>query len=132
VPLLPPELARPFSDQATREAARNLLARRDRVLRSIEALADRPANAWSPAEMQAFPGSINGVDDPPPQRVSRWSSLFAEELAEVHRIGNMRVLGDVELQETLYLAGRLLSTVSGWPIEDVDGFEIGGASFLGE
>lgn len=127
MPLLPPELARPFSDQSARVAARNLLAQRNRILRSIEALADRPADAWSPAELQAFPGSINGVEDPPPQRVARWATLFAEELAEVHRLAAKRLLGDVELQESVYLAGRLLSTVSGKPIEEVDDFQIGGA-----
>ncbi len=126
MPLLPPELARPFSDQSARVAARNLLAQRNRMLRSIEALASRPTDAWSAAELDAFPSSINGVDDPPPQRVARWASLFADELAEVHRFAAKRLLGDVELQETLYLAGRLLSTVTGRPIEDVDTFEIGG------
>ncbi|MDA8047722.1 MAG: hypothetical protein M0Z30_21235 [Actinomycetota bacterium] len=34
---------------------------------------------------------------------------------------------DVELQESLYLAALLLSTVTGRPIDEVDDFQIGGA-----
>lgn len=125
MPLLPPELARPFRDHAQRGAARDRLVRRDGALRMIETLGTKPATGWSPAERAAFPSVTNGVADPPPQRVSRWTSLFAEELAEVHRLAARKgPLSDVELQEALYLAGRLLSTVTDWPIDRVDDFTI--------
>lgn len=125
MPLLPPELAHPFHSPAQRAAARDLLVRRDGTLRFIETLASKPATAWSPAELAAFPNVTNGVADPPPQRVSRWASLFAEELAEVHRLAAGKApLSDMELQEALYLAGRLLSTVTDWPIDRVDDFTV--------
>ena len=124
--LLPPELARPFESAAEREAGRNRLRQRDAILRTIEALAEQPPAAWSPAELAAFPSVTNGVADPPPRRLARWTSLFAEELAEVHRLaGSSQPLSDVELQEVLYLAGRLLSTVTDRSIDRVDDFRIG-------
>jgi hypothetical protein len=125
VPLLPPELARPFHSQAERAAARTRMERRDQMLRSIEALANQQPAAWTSLQLAAFPDTINGVADPPPQRVARWASLFAEEIAEVHRIvSTRRLLSDIELQETIYLAGRLLATVTGWSIETVDDFRV--------
>lgn len=68
MPLLPPELSHPFRSPAQRAVARERLARRDTILRLIEALASKPAMAWSPAEQAAFPSVTNGVADPPPQR----------------------------------------------------------------
>lgn len=128
MPLLPPELAHPFPSQAQRAAARDRLVRRDSALRLIEALASKPATAWSPAEQAAFPSVTNGVADPPPQRVSRWASLFAEELAEVHRLAaRQQPMSDMELQEVLFLAGRLLSTVTDWPIDRIDDFSVASA-----
>jgi hypothetical protein len=89
---------------------------------------NRPDEAWSSSDLAAFPHSTNGVADPPKQRVSRWAHLFADELAEVHRlVTGTRQLSDIELQETLYLAGRLLATVSDWPIEKIDNFRINDA-----
>lgn len=64
------------------------------------------------------------MEDPPPRRVARWAPLFAEELAEVHRLAATRLLGDVELQESVYLAGRLLSTVSRQPSEEPAGVKV--------
>ena len=125
MPLLPPELAHPLQDQDERAAARHRLSERDSTLQAIEALARRPASAWTSRERAAFPGSTNGVVEPPEQRLSRWASLFAEELTEIHRVAAVsRPLSDLELQEALYLAGRLLSTVTGLPINDVDGFRL--------
>ena len=125
MPLLPPELARSFQNETERVAARRLVVHRDRLLRSIEILANKPASAWSQSELSAFPHVTNGVSDPPPQRVSRWATIFADELAEIHSLAaGTRPLSDIELQETVYLAGRLLATVTDWPIEEVDRFEI--------
>jgi hypothetical protein len=50
---------------------------------------------------------------------------LAEELAEIHRLApGARRLSDIELQEMLYLAGRLLATVTDWSIAAVNNFEI--------
>lgn len=124
MPLLPPELARPFRGETERAEARHLVIHRDRMLAAIEELAAKPTSAWSPTELAAFPSTTNGVTDPPYQRVSRWKTVFAEELTEVHGlVAGSRPLSDIELQETLYLAGRLLATVTGRPIGEVDYFK---------
>jgi hypothetical protein len=123
VPLLPPELTEPFRTDAERVKARVLIVQRNRLLQAIEELSDKPVSEWTPTELAAFPSTTNGVTDPAYQRVRRWASLFSEELTEVHRLVNgARPLSDIELQETLYLAGRLLATVTDWPIESVDEF----------
>lgn len=52
--------------------------------------------------------------------------MFAEKVAEVHRLaGSHEPLSEVELPEVLYLAGRLLSTVTGWPVGQVDDSRLG-------
>jgi hypothetical protein len=123
MPLLPPELAQPFQDQHKRAEARHRLVERDATLKAIEILASKPPNAWTTAENSAFPSTTNGVADPPPRRVARWASLFGEEITEVHQlVTSARPLSDLELQEALYLAGRLLATVTGLPIHRVDEF----------
>ena len=33
-------------------------------------------------------------------------------------------MSDLELQEVLYLAGRLLSTVTDWPIDKIEDFSV--------
>lgn len=71
----------------------------------------------------AIPDSTNGIVEPPDQRVSRWASLFTEERDEVHHAAARRRLAALELQEALYLAGRLFSTVTGLPISRVDDFD---------
>ncbi|MGH9126783.1 MAG: hypothetical protein ACRDZ8_18940, partial [Acidimicrobiales bacterium] len=77
-------------------------------------------------ELAAFPSMTNGVADPPPLRLARWASLFGEELAEVHRLaGGSTPLSDIELQEVLYLAGRLLSTLADRSLNRVDDFRLG-------
>jgi hypothetical protein len=126
VTALPGEVVRPYPSSAERDAARDQLRRRDATLLRIEALAEKPARAWSAAQRGAFPRETNRVAEPPRRRVARWASLFRDELAEVHRLaGGQRPLSDVELQEVLYLAGRLLSTVTDWPIDRVDDFKLG-------
>lgn len=125
MPVLPPELTRTFQGQDDRAGARLRLAERHRTLNAIEALAAKPISGWSASERAAFPPMTNGVLDPPHQRVVRWASLFAEELAEVHRLVAGPVpLSDIELQEALYLAGRLLATVTGLPLDQVDDFAL--------
>ena len=125
MPLLPPELAQPFQNQDERAAARHRLADRDRTLKAIEALSRKPIYDLTTSERSAFPNTTNGVTDPPPQRIARWASLFAEELTEVHQVvATPRPLSDLELQEALYLAGRLLATVTGLPISHVDNFRL--------
>ena len=96
---------------------------RDHLLRAIERLTEKPDAEWSPTERAAFPDSINGVPEAPQVRVARSTDIFADELATLHRVLDQpQPLGDIELREAVYLAGRLLSTVTGYVIDLVDRF----------
>lgn len=121
MPLLPPELAQGFRDETERVAARHLLVERARKLGTIEELAQKTPDRWSPAELQAIPNAMGNVPYPAPERVARWADIFAEELAEIRRLAAIvRQLSDPELRETLYLSGRLLASVTDRPIAEVD------------
>ncbi len=120
MPLLPPDLTQPFPNETERTEARTLLRQRDHALRALEVLARKSAAQWSPAELANLPQTTNGVPDPPPARVARWAKIFSDELGEVHLIASQRLLSDVELRQVLYLAGRLLATVTGRSIDDTD------------
>lgn len=121
--LMPPDIAQPIQTEADRVAMRNLLGQRDRKLRSIEKLAHTRAAQWTPDEIVLFPNTIAEEPNPPYSRLERWAAVFAEELEEVHRLA-VRPLSDIELRQTLYLTGRLIATVSGRAIGDVDNFDI--------
>lgn len=123
MPLLPPDLAKPFPNDPDRDAARRLLEQRDRLLAKFERLARTPADQWSPADIDRFPTTTNGVPDPPQARVARWAAIFADELATIHAVAGGRPLSDIELRQALYLAGRLLATVTGRPLNNVDHFQ---------
>ena len=124
MPNLPLELTQPFHTEAERAGARSLLAQRDRALRAFEQLARKPAGLWSPAELARFPKGTNGAQGPPFVRLPRWASVFADELREVHRLVERGALSDIELRQALYLAGRLLATVTGLPVDQVDRFDL--------
>jgi hypothetical protein len=42
----------------------------------------------------------------------------------VHRLVERGALSDIELRQALYLAGRLLATVTGLPVDQVDQFDL--------
>jgi hypothetical protein len=121
VALLPAELNRPFADREARARARAALVDLDNRLRGLELLAEKPPGEWSPDELGEFPSSTNDVFDPPPQRLARWASVFADELAEVHALARVsRPLGDLELRQALYVAKRLLATVYDRPVVEFE------------
>lgn len=124
MPLLPPNLERPFSDGTERAAAHKLLRCRDALLKAIETLARVPVDQWSSDQYTAFPHSTNGVPDPPPERLARWANIFGDELQEVHELAVRQRLDDAELRRALYFSGRLLATVTDLPIDMVDGFDL--------
>lgn len=127
MPLLPPDLTRPFDRREERAAARNLLVQRETMLRSLQELAAKPAHDWTASEFAAFPPTTNGVLDPPPDRLARWASIFAEEIEELHRLAQgHRPRSDVELRQAIYLAGKLIATVTDVALADVDDVVIAG------
>lgn len=117
--LLPPNFGEPYSSSAERKEALGQLSRRDRALRSIETLAHKPASQWSLAELTSFPNQV-GTSEHPSERVKRWKSLFAEELAEVHRLASTAPVSDVEVRHGVFLAGRLLMTVTGMSVNEIE------------
>ena len=121
---MPPELTQPFHTEAERAGGRSLLAQRDRVLQAFRHLAQKPAGLWSPAELARFPKGANGEQGLPFVRLPRWASVFADELREVHRLVERGALSDIELRQALYLAGRLLATVTGLPVDQLDQFDL--------
>ena len=123
MPLLAPDLAKPFPNDPERDTARRLLEQRDHLLAKIQQLARTPANQWPPADIDRFPTTTNGVPDPPPARLARWATIFADELTTIHTVARGRPLSDIELRQALYLAGRLLATVTGRPLNNVDHFQ---------
>lgn len=124
MPLVPSELTRSFSSPAERADSLRQLQARARTLGLIEVLAKKRDEDWTAADRAAFRSLTKGIADPPQHRVTRWASLFAEELAEIHRLAAGRPLSDVELREALYLAGRLLAIVTDRSIDAVDEFQI--------
>lgn len=125
LPLLPPEITQPFSSDHERYEVAARLRKRDNTLRMIERLADKPDALWSGEERQAFPSSISGYIEPPIERIRRWRNIFFEELSMLHRrVDQSLPYEDVELREADYMAARLLSTVSGLRIEDIDQFPV--------
>jgi hypothetical protein len=60
------------------------------------------------------------------QRAARWRSLFADEIAHLERAvtlasseGSAARVSDTDLRSAVYLAGRLLATLYGQPLEHV-------------
>jgi hypothetical protein len=122
--LLPPNFAEPYSSFSEREQARQRLVKRDKLLRSIEAVAHKPLSQWSPSELASFPPMTNGMREDPIEKLNRWRTLFAEELREVHRLASMTAVSDIELKQGLFMAGRLLITVTGRAADELDNITI--------
>lgn len=119
--LLPPDLAVPFSGADERRRAQQQLNDRAAKLLAMESLAATPQAGWSQEQLDFFPPNLNGIPDPPPGRLRRWASLFAEELTMFHELVQRSApLSDLELREAVYLAGRLLAPVLGVHLDEVD------------
>jgi hypothetical protein len=98
--------------------------KRDNLLRSIEAAAQKPLSDWSPSELAIFPPMTNGMREDPSEKVKQWRSLFAEELREVHRLASMAAVSDIELKQGLFMAGRILMIVTGKAANEIDNITI--------
>lgn len=123
--LLPPDIATPFRNSEERAKARDRLEARDQTIRAIADLASISPDRWTSATHAVFPDRFNGVPDPASDRLNRWMNLFSEEIDEVHHIATCEhPLGDVEVKQALYLAARLLATVTDRTIDDVDKIDL--------
>ena len=119
--LLPPELAIPFSSSDERLRAHQQLVDRTAKLVALERLAGTPVDRWTQDQKHYFQPNLNGFPDPPADRLRRWTSLFAEELAMIRELVERPApLSDIELREAVYLAGRLLAPILGVDLDQVD------------
>ncbi len=122
--LLPPEVSTPFRSQREREQAEVVLRQRCAKLVRLSGLAARPADQWSAEAVMKFPATTNGVADPAPRRLARWLMLFQDEIRQVTQVaGDPQPLGDVELREAVYIAGKLVAIAAGVDQGEVDSFE---------
>lgn len=126
MPVVPPELARPYGSPADRQADWQRLLQRAELLRHLTALSDTPEGqwpAWAIDRVRAAPRIIN---EAPSERLKRWRSVFASELADLERAvlaassqGGSTVVTDIDLRSAIYLAGRLLASLYGTSIGEV-------------
>lgn len=126
MPLVPPELARPYGSPADRQADWQRLLQRTELLRHLTALSGTPEGqwpAWAIDRVRAAPPITN---EAPSERLKRWRSVFASELADLERAvlaassqGGSTVVTDIDLRSAIYLAGRLLASLYGTSISEV-------------
>jgi hypothetical protein len=126
MPLTPPDLARPYASPADKDADWQLLLRRADTLQELARLSGLPEDQWpadTAARLRAAP-AIAG--EPPSQRLPRWRTVFASELADLEQAvtaassqGGSTTVSDIDLRSAVYLAGRLLATLFGVAIDQV-------------
>jgi hypothetical protein len=126
MPLTPPDLARPYTSPADKDADWQLLLRRTEVLHELVTLSGVPEAEW-PAEAAGRLKAASPIaGEAAGQRLARWRTVFASELADLERAvmvassqGGSIAVADIDLRSALYLAGRLLATLYGVAIEQV-------------
>jgi len=118
VTLTPPDLVRSYASPAEKDADWQRLLQRAEVLRELAGLAGTPEERW-PADVAARLQTAAPIaDEAPAQRLSRWRSVFASQMADLDQAvlaassqGGASVVSDIDLRSAVYLAGRLLATV---------------------
>lgn len=111
--MLPPDLHEPFKDSDERAQVVAQLLDRCRQLEALEQLSGVPVEQWRPEEIEQLAGrQIAEHGAFRPQWLTRWQSLFADEIQQLREARAAAVherLSDVELRTAAYLAGRLLA-----------------------
>ncbi len=126
VPLAPPDLSRPYSSAAGKDADWQLLLRRAEALQELTRLSGVPEARWPAGEaarLRAVP-PISG--EAAGQRLARWRNVFASELADLERAvlaassqGGSTTVADIDLRSAVYLAARLLATLYDVAVDQV-------------
>jgi hypothetical protein len=126
MPLTPPDLARPYASPAGKEGDWQLLLRRADALQELARLSELPEDQWPVGTADRLRAAPPIAGEPPSQRMARWRAVFASELADLQRAvtaassqGGSTTVSDIDLRSALYLAGRLLATLYGVPIDQV-------------
>lgn len=126
VPLLPPELSRPYTSPADKHADWQRLLQRVEALKDLERLPDFPESQWPEWASERLQAAHPIADETSTQRLARWRSVFADEIAHLERAvtvasdeGGFTNVTDVDLRSAVYLAGRLLATLYSQSLEQV-------------
>ena len=126
MPLTPPELARPYASAADKDADWQRLQRRAEALKELTKLPDIPAAQWPTTTADRLRAAPPITNETMTQRVTRWRIVFADEIANLERAvtiassqGGSTTVADIDLRSALYLAGRLLASLYGVPIDQV-------------
>jgi len=126
MPLTPPDLARPYASPVGKEGDWQLLLRRADALQELARLSEQPESQWPAGTAGRLRAAPAIAGEPPSQRLARWRAVFASELADLQRAvtaassqGGSTTVSDIDLRSALYLAGRLLATLYGVPIDQV-------------
>ncbi len=116
----PPEIDRPFAGSDERAAAHAEFVRLGEIVRQVLSAADAAVfPAWLTGELEK---PTRGVERPAVDRLNRYRVIFAEELATLTDAVNrerQRPLDDFSLHAGLYLAERLLASLLGCPIGEL-------------
>ena len=126
MPLSPPELGRPYASPADKDADWQRLLQRVEVLTVLRKLPDVPESQWPGWATECLQAAPPIAGEASSQRAARWRSLFADEIAHLERAvtlasseGSAARVSDTDLRSAVYLAGRLLATLYGQPLEHV-------------
>ena len=126
MPLSPPELGLPYASPADKDADWRRLVQRVETLADLRKLPDVPQPQWPPWASERLQAAPPIAGEASSQRVARWCGLFAEEIAHLeHAVtvasseGGAAWVSDTDLRSAVYLAGRLLATLYGQPLEEV-------------
>jgi hypothetical protein len=118
MPLMSPDLVRSYASPAEKNADWQRLLQRAETLRELARLAGTPQERL-PADTAARLHAATPIaGEAPAQRLTRWRSVFASELADLDQavlaassLGGASTISDIDLRSAVYLAGRLLATL---------------------
>jgi hypothetical protein len=118
MPLAPPDLVRSYASPAEKNADWQRLLQRAETLRELADLARTPREQWPADAAARLQAATPIAGEAPAQRLTRWRSVFAGELADLdHAVlaassqGGASTISDIDLRSAVYLAGRLLATL---------------------
>jgi hypothetical protein len=118
MPLTPPDLVRSYASPAEKGADWQRLLQRAETLRELAGLAGTPEERLPADAAARLQAATPIAGEAPAQRLRRWRSVFASELADLDQAilaassqGGASTISDIDLRSAVYLAGRLLATL---------------------
>jgi hypothetical protein len=116
--LQPSDIGEPYSTEAERAHARDVLVLYWFAISLLVKLAQQPADEWSSNQVSLFPVSVPGRPPEPPQsRLTRWANLYSDEIRAIRDIRSKLVHGglvaDAELRGANFLARNVIATATG-------------------